>query len=394
MKKALFNRDLADEMLRLAWLFKIVAVQGPRHSGKATLCKSLFPDYDFFTLDDASVVAEISQSPKSFLKKHGKRGVILDEAQKCPELFPYLKIVSDEEQDVHFALTGSSNFLLLASIAESLAGRVALATLLPFSLSELGKLSKSDTNTLLFNGGFPQVWAQKIPARDVARNYYNTYIERDLRQIVQIKDLNKFQTFIRLCAGRIGSEFNAQGLSGEVGVSFKTIQEWLSVLEASYIIFRLPPFFQNIGKRLVKKPKIYFCDTALVCFLLGIETPEQLETHPLRGAIFENYVILEFLKRRFNSGNESNLYFYRDQSQHEVDLIQEFGWNCRAWEIKSATAFHSEFTRNLDYLKKLLGDRLLSGQVIYDGENAAGTRAVNFRELTSLKTLAPGATPK
>ena len=175
-----------------------------------------------------------------------------------------------------------------------------------------------------------------------------------MHQLINIKDLSKFQTFIRLCAGRIGTEFNAQALSNEIGVSYHTINEWLSVLEASYVIFRLQPFFENIGKRLIKSPKIYFCDTGLVCFLLGIETPEQLTTHPLRGAIFETYVVLEFLKNRYNAGKPNNLFFYRDKSQREIDIVQQFGYQYRAYEIKSATTFHSDFFNNLKYLKNLL----------------------------------------
>jgi predicted AAA+ superfamily ATPase len=289
-------------------------------------------------------------------------------------------------------ITGSSNYLLLAKTTESLAGRVGLTTLLPLSLAELGDQANTDTDTLLFNGGYPAIWGQGFPQRVVADVYYRTYIERDLRQIVNLKDLSAFQTFIRLCAGRVGTEFNANTLAGEVGVDFKTIKEWLSLLEASYVVFRLPPFFQNIGKRLVKSPKIYFYDTALVCYLLGIESPEQLRTHPLRGAIFENLVVLEFMKNRLNAGRPSNLFFYRDQSQHEVDIVQEFGWQYRAYEVKSATAYHSDFTKNLSYLKKILGDRLISGQVIYDGkmeQDIPENGHINFRRVGKLSPYPP-----
>lgn len=198
--------------------------------------------------------------------------------------------------------------------------------------------------------------------------------------------MSAFQIFIQLCAGRIGSEFNANSLSAEVGVTVKTIQEWQGILEASYVVFRLPPFYKNIGKRLVKSPKIYFYDTAIVCFLLGIENETQLKTHPLRGAIFENYVILEFLKGRFNTGNTNNLLFYRDKSQREVDLVQEFGHQYRAYEIKSAESFNSDFFKNLDYLKKILGENLLSTNLIFDGKteiDSPDNGTLNFRNIST-----------
>lgn len=229
-------------------------------------------------------------------------------------------------------LTGRSNFALIEKVTQSLAGRAATLTLLPFSLKKLGRRTQTvTTDTLLFNGGYPAVWAKKIPVQDVSRNYYNTYIERDVRQLLNVKDLTKFQTFIRLCAGRVGAEWNASALPNEVGISVPTVNEWLSVLEASYIIFRLPPFYRNVGKRLTKTPKLYFCDTGLACFLLGVENEKQLATHPLRGAIFENLVVLEFLKNRFNKGKLPNLFYYRDKLQWEVDIIQKQGSELHAY---------------------------------------------------------------
>ena len=380
-------RELQNEILRLSKHFKVVAVLGPRQSGKTTLCKYLFPEYHYFNLEDATVIGEIAKSPVHFLEEYAPKGIVFDEAQKYPELFSQIKVVADEHPDYRFVLTGSSNFLMMARITESLAGRVALTTLLPLSLSELNGFATNDTNTLLFNGGYPAIWGEKMLPRDVISNYYNTYIERDVRQIINLVNLSAFQIFIRLCAGRIGMEFNANSLSNEVGVTVKTIQEWLSVLEASYVVFRLPPFFQNIGKRLIKTPKIYFYDTALVCFLLGIENAEQLKTHPLRGSIFENYVMLEFLKSRFNAGKTRNLFFYRDKSQREIDIVQEFSYQYRAYEIKSAVNFNANFFNNLNYLKNILGDRLLSTKLIFDGKteiNIPENGTVNFRNISQL----------
>ena len=385
MNKQIINRALESEIKRLKSYFSVIVLTGPRQSGKTTLSKMLFADFHYVDVMRVTDRHIIESSPEVFLRQYAD-GLIIDEAQHYPELFPYIKIVADELPNSNFILTGSNNFLLMEKITESLAGRAATLALLPLSLHELGdEEAKLPTDTLLFNGGYPAVWAKDIPAADMIRQYYNSYIERDVRQLVNVKDLSRFQVFIRLCAGRIGTEFNSQALSNEVGVSYHTINHWLSVLEASYLVFRLQPFYQNIGKRLVKTPKIYFYDTAVVCFLLGIETPEQLPTHPLRGAIFENYVVLEFLKNRYNAGKTNNLFFYKDKSQREIDILQQFGSQYNAYEVKSSTTFHSEFSSNLNYLKKIFRDTLVKRQVIYDGNSDLDTSengVVNFRKIS------------
>jgi len=374
---------MEKELERIASLFAVAVVTGPRQSGKTTLCKQVFKDYHYVDIEDISIREQIMAAPKNFLLQY-RQGLIIDEVQRYPELFSYIKTVVDEFPESHIVLTGSSNFALMANITESLAGRAATLTLLPLSLAELGKRGQTNTDTILLNGGYPAVWGRNIPVLDVSRNYYNTYIERDVRQLLNVKDIIKFQTFIKLCAGRIGTEWNAVSLSNEIGVSVHTINEWLSVLEASYILFRLPPFFRNIGKRLVKTPKVYFYDTGLVCFLLGIENEQELATHPLRGAIFENMIILEFFKNRYNEGKLPNLYFYRDKSQNEVDLIEEQGTKIYAYEIKSAKAFTKGFVSGLDYLRKIAGKHVISTYVIYDGENdiySPENGIVNFRNI-------------
>lgn len=384
LKNDFLKRQLQVELERLIDLYSVIVVTGPRQSGKTTLCKKQFSAYHYVNLENISTREQIQTAPKAFLEQYSE-GLIIDEAQHLVELFSYIQVVVDEDDSAKFVLTGSSDFSLMQGITQSLAGRAAVLTLLPLSLQELGKkLKKEDTNTLMLNGGYPAVWAKGIPVQDISRNYYNTYIERDVRQLLNVKDITRFQTFMKLCAGRIGTEFNASTLSNEVGVSVPTIQEWVSVLEASYILFRLPPFFRNIGKRLVKSPKIYFYDTGLVCFLLGIENELQLSTHPLRGTIFENLVVLEFFKNRYNKSKLPNLYFYRDKSQHEVDLIEEKGAKLFAYEIKSAKAFTKGFIVGLDYLRKVVGKDVISTQVVYDGENdiySPENGMVNFRNI-------------
>jgi len=384
MIKQYIHRELHSEIKRLKTHFPVIVLTGPRQSGKTTLTKNLFSDFHYVDMTRATDRQMIENSPEVFLRTHAN-GVIIDEAQNYPALFPYIKIIADELPDSNFILTGSNNFSLMEKVTESLAGRAATLVLLPLSLSELGnEIATLPTDMLLFNGGYPAVWAKNIPAADASRHYYNLYVERDVRKLINVKDLSKFQAFIRLCAGRVGTEFNAQSLSNEMGVSSHTVFNWLSVLEASYLVFRLQPFYQNIGKRLVKSPKVYFYDTAIICFLLGIEASEQLKTHPLRGAIFENYVVLELLKNRFNTGKTNNLFFYRDKSQREVDIVQQFGHQYNAFEVKSAVVFHSDFTGSLNYLKTLLGDTLIKRQVIYDGTSELDSPEngiVNFRNL-------------
>ncbi|WP_392420644.1 ATP-binding protein [Capnocytophaga canis] len=378
------RRELSTELIRLSDFYSVLVVTGPRQSGKTTLCKVNFPSYHYVNMEDIALREQIMLNPKAFLKQFPK-GLIIDEVQNVPELLSYIQVVVDEDNSRKFVLTGSNNFSLMQGITQSLAGRVSVFTLLPLSLQELGDIPyRTDTNTLIINGGYPAVWAKKIPVQDVSRNYYNTYIERDVRQLMKVKNLSNFQTFMKLCAGRIGTELNINALSNEIGISSPTLKEWFSILEASYIVFRLPPFFKNIGKRLVKSPKIYFYDTGLACFLLGIETPQQLAVHPLRGVLFENMVVLEFFKNKFNKGVLPNYYFYRDKNQKEVDLIEEKANEIKAYEIKSAQLFNKNFIKNLDYIKNLLGEEVISTQVIYDGEltvHSSENGMVNFRNI-------------
>ena len=363
----MYNRDLQTELLRLSNYFQVLVLTGPRQSGKTTLCKMAFPDYSYINLEDEIVRDEFAVRRKEFLI--GKGCLIIDEVQNMPEIFSIIQVMVDENPDLHYIITGSNNFSLMQNITQSLAGRAALLTLLPLSFSELTDNDKSiGTDNIMLRGFYPGVIAKEIPPQDAYRQYYNTYLQRDIMQIMNIKNMDEFRRFVVLCAARVGTEFNASGLSNEIGVSIHTIQSWINVLEASYIIFHLRPFYRNIGKRLTKKAKIYFYDSGLVCYLLGIRTTEQLNTHPLRGEIFENMVVGDMIKNIYNKGTDNNLFFYRDKSQHEVDVIQEDGLQLKAYEIKSAQIINTDFYKNLDYFRKLIGKDLISSQIIYAGD--------------------------
>lgn len=379
----MYNRTLQNNLTHLAERWSVISVTGPRQSGKTTLCKMAFPEYHYVNLEDISLRSMIARDIKSYLLAY-PNGLIIDEAQYLPEVFSYVQVVVDENPSLRYVLSGSSDFLLMQNISQSLAGRVAVKRLLPLSLEELGNTNDISADELMYRGFYPAVWGDKKEPTEVYDSYLSTYIQRDVRQIINLKDLSAFQKFLTLCASRIGNEFNASAISNELGLSYKTIQEWLSVLEASYVAFTLQPFFRNVGKRLTKTPKLYFYDVGLVCFLLGIHSADILAVHPLRGAIFENMVICDMLKDRYHRGLSNNLFFYRDKSQREVDVLQEDGTKIYAYEIKSAMRYHPEFVNNLDYFRKLYGDDVASTQVIFSGTDEfpiPNNGIINFRHI-------------
>lgn len=375
MNNMLINRDLLSTINNVFRYFSVLTLTGPRQSGKTTLCRKLFGELPYYNLEDAATLAAIQQDPKAFLTKHNE-GMILDEAQRFPEVFSYLQVMVDEQRMAgdssrRYIITGSANFALMQQVSQSMAGRTALLTLLPLSTQEINQVDASCTTDLrILRGGYPAVWSTDDGGRNILlSNYYTTYVERDLRSMINIKDLSQFHTFIRLCAGRIGCECNASSLAVEVGVSVPTIQSWLSILEASYVIYRLQPYYANIGKRLTKSPKIYFYDTGLASWLLGIRTEEQLALHPLRGNLFENMVINDFYKHFYNQGERAELHFYRDKTQREVDLLlSNPDGTLRAFEIKSGKTFRTDYFDGLEYLHKTIGDKLQSTAVLYDGD--------------------------
>lgn len=363
----MYNRELKTKLLELSQTWSIISVTGPRQSGKTTLCKMAFPEYEYVNLERATTRALVEQDIEGFLLQY-PNGLIIDEAQNLPELFSVLQVVVDENKSLRYVLSGSSDFLLMQNISQSLAGRVAVMRLLPLSLSELGADTSEDVNEQMWCGFYPAVWGDKKDPHTVYDSYVATYIQKDVRQIVNIKDLTLFRRFLTLVATRVGTEFVASTIGTELGVDHKTIQSWMSILETSYTAFLLHPFYRNIGKRLTKTPKVYFYDVGLVCYLLGIESAQQLAHHPLRGAIFENMVVCDMLKERYNKGLDKNIMFYRDKVR-EVDILQEEAGRLHAYEVKVAERFHSDFIKSLDYLKALLKDDLLSMNIVYTGEN-------------------------
>ena len=387
---SMYSRILESELLRLKGIFNVVTVTGPRQSGKTTLCKMVFPDYHYINLEDETTISELELNKKAFIERFSA-GLIIDEVQRMPEILSAVQVIVDENPQSSIVLTGSNNLLLSQKVSQSLAGRTAIITLLPFSIGELTDKERTvDEFEMMFRGFYPVVWAQNKPATDVYRQYYNTYIQRDIFQVMKIRRLNEFRKFLVIAASRTGCEFNAQSIANELGVALPTIQEWMNVLEATYVAFRLNPFYRNIGKRLVKTPKFYFYDVGLVCYLLGIKTAQQLETHPLRGQIFENMVISELVKHQFNHGMDNNLFFYRDKGQHEVDVIIDDGLqDLKAYEIKLSPTIHPDFYKNLKYFKSLFEKETKITQVINTGEisiNDPFTGHISFKDLDSALT--------
>lgn len=387
MYKMWIDREINTELVDLALHYPVVMITGPRQAGKTSLARQVFPDKPYYSIENPDVRQQISTDPRAFFTSNPD-GAIIDEFQRYPEILSYIQgIVDEKKQNGQFILTGSNNVSMLSKVTQSLAGRVALLKLLPFSIAELGAFGKNySVDDYLLNGFYPRVYADNLNPTKAYRNYYETYVERDIRQILQVKDVSLFQKFMKLCAGRVGQLFNANNLATEVGVSYQTIFAWLSALQATYIVFLVQPWSANISKRLVKTPKLYFYDVGLAAYLLGIENTSHVETHPLRGSLFENMVTLELLKKRYNAGLDNNLYFYRDNHGNEVDIMQEAGYQLNLFEIKSAETFTPHFLKGLDYLKKIVPDRVGKSNLVYAGSDEMTIkehRIVNYKNLFS-----------
>lgn len=362
-----YGRHLKPKALSLLSKFPLLAITGPRQSGKTTFAKRLKPEYAYVNLELPEERSFAKNDPLGFLRTY-QNGVILDEVQWVPELFSYLQVVTDERnRPGDYILTGSQNFLLSSQITQSLAGRVAMLNLLPLSMKEISdQLSGTSWETIVVNGGYPRKYQFDIEPRDFYPNYIQTYIERDVRQLLNIKDLGNFQKFLQLLAGRVGQIFNQSNFSNELGIDQKTVNAWLSVLESSFIAFRLQSYYKNFNKRILKSPKVFFYDTGVVSSLLGIKKPEDMSVHFARGPLFENLVVTEIMKSELNAGNIPSLYFWRDSNQNEVDLLQEKDGKLTAIEIKSSETYHSDFLKGLKYFQKIAPDTDL--KLIYGGK--------------------------
>jgi len=376
------KRDITSIIEEASKYFPVICVTGPRQSGKSTLIKHLFGEYQRFSLEDYAVRNFAASDPVAFLNQTDN-GIVIDEVQQVPELLSYIQVIVDEDPSRKFVISGSSNFLLMKKVSQSLAGRAGVFELLPMSYNETAEIYSSKTlDEIIYNGFYPAICAEKNLPQFLYSGYTKTYIDKDVREIVNVTNLSQFHTFLRLCAGRIGSVFNASELANEVGVSSNTIKSWLSILEASYIVVRLNPWFENTRKRLTKSPKLYFCDTGLACYLLDIESPEQLSRDKMRGHLFENFIVMEALKKRFNRGKDNNLFFFRDAKGNEIDLLSLVAGELNAFEIKSSQTYSTSFADILNKTDALLTTKVVSKNIIYAGdlENTMGeVSLVNYR---------------
>ena len=378
----MIQRVLAAKMLSLAEKFQVITLTGPRQSGKTTLVKAAFPELPYVSLEDPDVRQLALADPRGFLSNY-PAGAILDEIQNAPDLFSYLQRLVDENRRLQFILTGSSNFLLIEKISQTLAGRTTILHLLPFSLAEL-KPGPEPYESLVFKGQYPRIYDRDIPPTDFYPSYIQTYVERDVRLIKNIGDINAFIQFTRLCAGRTGQLLNLAGLASDAGISPNTAKSWLSILESSYILYRLQPYHRNFSKRQVKSPKLYFYDTGVACSLLGIRDESQVNLHYLKGALFENLILNELIKRSYNRGDNRMPYFWQENHGKEIDCMLVDGEQITPLEIKSGRTMSTSYFENLAYwrtLAELTEDQVF---VVYGGDDSMRTSAgwlVSWREL-------------
>lgn len=385
----LITRTIEPVLQGLAGQYPVITMTGPRQSGKTTLCLAAFARRPYANLESPDIRQFALDDPRGFLAQYPD-GAVLDEIQRAPDLVSYIQTLVDEDQRPgRFILTGSQQFEVSNTVNQSLAGRTAIVKLLPFSLEELqATTTLPDIDSLIRHGFYPRIWDKQLDPTQALGDYFETYIERDLRQLATIKDLSLFERFIRLCAGRVGQLLNISSLANDAGVSHTTAGNWISILEASYILFLLPPYYRNISKRLVKSPKLYFYDVGLAAFLLGIENARQVSRDPLRSNLFENMVIAEALKSRLHQGKRSNLYFYRDSKGNEVDLLFASGSEIFPLEIKAGLTITREYFKGLNHIAGVFPDDIPRKMgLVYAGDRPqqrTGVSVVPFYELPAL----------
>lgn len=378
------HRDIEKVIVEAVKYFPVITVTGPRQSGKTTMIRHLFDNLKYYSLENLDTRSLAEEDPVRFLHLH-EEGMILDEVHNAPHLLSYIQGIVDENPEKRFILSGSSNFALLKKVSQSLAGRTGVFELLPFSYKEASEVGYiNNVDELLFNGLYPAICSGKNIPGFLYPSYIKTYLDKDVRDLLAVKNMSQFNIFLKLCAGRIGSVFNASEIANEVGVASATIQSWISILQASYIIYLMPPYFENSRKRLTKAPKLYFSDTGLACCLLGIESSEQLTFNKMRGHLFENLIVMEMLKRRLNEGKESDLHFYRDSNQNEIDILKGNINSMEAIEIKSAMTFSPGFTKALQKADDWIKTDIVRKTIVYTGdlEDPNGEiRLINYRNL-------------
>ena len=369
----MIHREITSQLKKAAKYFSAVAIVGPRQSGKTTLAKFVFPKHEYVSLEDLDKRELANQDPRKFLQNYrSEHGIILDEIQHAPDLLSYIQTIIDREQKKgFFIITGSQNLLVNQAITQTLAGRLAILTLLPLSISELSEanLLPNNIEEAIFKGSYPKIYSENVPPEMLYKNYLQGYVERDVRQLKNILDLNLFQKFLQLCAGRVGQVLNISSLGNDCGIDHKTVASWISLLEATYVIFLLQPYYKNIGKRLIKSPKLYFVDTGIACSLLNIKSPKEVFNHYAYGSLVESFIVSDFYKQYYNMDQRPSLYFWRDYQGNEIDCIVEKSLSLTPIEIKGGQTVNKSYFKQFEYWKDIVKDSPEERFVVYSGED-------------------------